>query len=119
VRILFIIAAILEGPARIAAMINNIRTGAPKEIAHLSVDAVRDYVYGTIKYSDGSEKEINQPKNNMLYLEMDGGNAWIAIRPSGTEPKLKLYFGYRNEDKDKALKKLEELKIDTQNIIKG
>ena len=109
----------LEGPARIAAMINNIRTGAPKEIAHLSVDAVRDYVYGTLKYSDGSEKEINQPKNNMLYLEMDGGNAWIAIRPSGTEPKLKLYFGYRNEDKDKALKKLEELKIDTQNIIKG
>ncbi len=108
----------LEGPARIAAMINNIRTGAPKEIAKLSVDAVRDYVYGTIKYSDGSEKEINQPKNNMLYLEMDGGNAWIAIRPSGTEPKLKLYFGYRNEDKDKALEKLEELKCDTQKIIK-
>lgn len=109
----------LEGPARIAAMINNIRTGAPKEIAKLSVDAVRDYVYGTIKYADGSEKEINQPKNNMLYLEMDGGNAWIAIRPSGTEPKLKLYFGYRNEDKDKAVKKLEELKCDTQKIIRG
>ncbi len=109
----------VEGPARIAKMINNIRDNCPKMLGGLSVDAVRDYTEGVIKYSDGTQKPINQPINNMLYLELSGGSGWIAIRPSGTEPKLKLYFGYCADSKDAVENKIKELVEDTQNKIKG
>ena len=109
----------IEGPARIAAMINNIRNNCPKTLGGLSVDAVRDYTTGVVKYSDGTEKSTNQPKNNMLYLELADRSGWIAIRPSGTEPKLKLYFGYSNKDKNIAEKTMAELMCDTKEKIKG
>lgn len=109
----------VEGPARIAAMINNIRENCPKTLGGLSVDAVRDYSTGIIKYTDGSTGNTNQPKNNMLYLELGGGSGWVTVRPSGTEPKLKLYFGYSHEDKETAEKTIDELMKDTQEKIRG
>ena len=108
----------IEGPAKIAAMINKIRTDCPKEIAGLSVDAVRDYSTGIITRRDGSCGETKQPKNNMLYLELENGAGWLAVRPSGTEPKLKLYFGLREDDKAAAEAKLAELMRDTEAKIR-
>ena len=108
----------IEGPAKIAAMINKLRTDCPKEIAGLSVDAVRDYSTGIITRRDGSCGETKQPKNNMLYLELENGAGWLAVRPSGTEPKLKLYFGLREDDKEAAEAKLAELMRDTEAKIR-
>lgn len=108
----------IEGPAKIAAMINKLRTDCPKEIAGLSVDAVRDYSTGIIARKDGSCGETKQPKNNMLYLELENGAGWLAVRPSGTEPKLKLYFGLREDDKAAAEAKLAELMRDTEAKIR-
>lgn len=108
----------IEGPAKIAAMINKLRTDCPKEIAGLSVDAVRDYSIGIITRKDGSCGETKQPKNNMLYLELENGAGWLAVRPSGTEPKLKLYFGLRADDKSAAEAKLAELMKDTEAKIR-
>lgn len=108
----------IEGPAKIAAMINKIRTDCPKEIAGLNVDAVRDYSTGIITRRDGSCGETKQPKNNMLYLELENGAGWLAVRPSGTEPKLKLYFGLREDDKEAAEAKLAELMRDTEAKIR-
>ena len=108
----------IEGPAKIAAMINKLRTDCPKEIAGLSVDAVRDYSTGIITRKDGSCGETKQPKNNMLYLELENGAGWLAVRPSGTEPKLKLYFGLREDDKEAAEAKLAELMRDTEAKIR-
>lgn len=107
----------IDGPEKIASMINKIRNHCPENLAGLKVDALRDYSTGIIKCSDGTQRETNQAKNNMLYLELDNLNAWIAMRPSGTEPKLKLYFGYRNTDKETALNKLSELIEDTKEKI--
>jgi len=118
-RVVSIVEEGVEGPARIAAMINNIRENCPKTLGGLSVDAVRDYITGIIKYTDGSTGNTNQPKNNMLYLELGGGSGWVTVRPSGTEPKLKLYFGYSHEDKETAEKTIEELMKDTQEKIRG
>lgn len=108
----------IEGPAKIAAMINKLRTDCPKEIAGLSVDAVRDYSTGIITRKDGSSGETKQPKNNMLYLELENDAGWLAVRPSGTEPKLKLYFGLREDDKAAAEAKLAELMRDTEAKIR-
>ncbi len=109
----------VEGPQRIAAMINNIRNNCPKELGGLKVDAVRDYTTATINYADGTKAAINQPKNNMLYLELADKSGWIAVRPSGTEPKLKLYFGYSNKSKDAAEKTMQNLMKDTEEKIRG
>lgn len=108
----------IEGPAKIAAMINKLRTDCPKEIAGLSVDAIRDYSTGIITRKDGTTGETKQPKNNMLYLELENGAGWLAVRPSGTEPKLKLYFGLRADDRAAADAKLKELMQDTEAKIR-
>lgn len=109
----------VEGPGRIAAMINNIRENCPDTLGGLKVDAVRDYSTGVIKYTDGTVGSTNQPKNNMLYLELGGGSGWVTVRPSGTEPKLKLYFGYSHKNKETAEKTMEALMKDTQEKIKA
>ncbi len=118
-RVVSIVEEGVEGPARIAAMINNIRENCPKTLGGLSVDAVRDYSTGIIKYTDGSTGNTNQPKNNMLYLELGSGSGWVTVRPSGTEPKLKLYFGYSHKDKETTEKTIDELMKDTQEKIKA
>ncbi|MDO4562898.1 MAG: phospho-sugar mutase [Clostridia bacterium] len=92
----------VDGPAKIAAIIDNIRKNPPKEVGGISVTAVRDYQSGIITYRDGHTAPTNQIKNNMLYYELENGKGWFAIRPSGTEPKFKVYFGYCDKDADKA-----------------
>lgn len=101
----------IEGPARIAGMIERLRTKAPDNFAGVKVSAVRDYSTGIIKYADGSEGATNQPLNNMVYYELgdDVRGGWVAVRPSGTEPKIKFYFGYSDPDKALAQAKLEEI----------
>ena len=110
----------IEGPQRIAAMINKLRENCPKTLAGLKVDALRDYSTGKVTRFDNAENSgTNQPLNNMLYLELENGKGWIAIRPSGTEPKLKLYFGYKDNDAKAAKDKLKELMEDTRAKIQG
>ncbi|MGN1098564.1 MAG: phospho-sugar mutase [Clostridia bacterium] len=101
----------LDGAARIAAMIDELRNNAPEEFAGVKIKALRDYSTGVIKYADGSEGKTNQPLNNMIYFELESedGSGWIAVRPSGTEPKIKFYFGYSEADRDKAKAKLDEI----------
>ncbi len=101
----------LDGAARIAAMIETLRTSGFTEFAGVPIKAMRDYSAGTITYSDGSLGKTNQPLNNMVYFELESetGSGWVAVRPSGTEPKIKFYFGYSEADKEKAETKLEEI----------
>ncbi len=105
----------LDGPAKIAAMIDKLRTQAPASIAGVKVTALRDYSTGKITYADGSVGETGQPKNNMIYFELGGEacSGWIAVRPSGTEPKIKFYFGYSEADEAAAKKKLGEIMAET------
>lgn len=101
----------IDGPAKIASIIDNLRNNAPESFAGVKVTALRDYSTGIISYADGTKGETGQPKNNMLYFELggEGNTGWIAVRPSGTEPKIKFYFGYSEQSKEKAEAKLEEI----------
>ena len=101
----------IDGPTRIEGMIERLRTQAPRSFAGVKVSAVRDYSTGTIKYADGTEAPTNQLLNNMVYYELGDSErgGWVAVRPSGTEPKIKFYFGYRDPDSAAAKIKLEEI----------
>ena len=79
-----------DGLRQMAALMKALREGAPTDFAGVKVTAVRDYQTGERKAVGGAVTKLEQPESNVLYYELEGG-AWICVRPSGTEPKIKLY----------------------------
>ena len=92
----------IEGLQKIQDIMNSLRANAPKQIGGFDVIAVRDYKTGKIKnIATGEESETGLPASNVLYFELTD-NAWVCVRPSGTEPKLKLYYGICGKSADDA-----------------
>ena len=92
----------IEGLQKIQDIMNALRANAPKQIGGFDVIAVRDYKTGKIKnIASGEESETGLPASNVLYFELTD-NAWVCVRPSGTEPKLKLYYGICGKSADDA-----------------
>lgn len=80
----------LDGMDKMKAIMQQMRSTAYTEICGTKVLSTDDYVLRTTTYPDGSKAEIALPKTNALKLHLDNGD-WICVRPSGTEPKLKIY----------------------------
>ena len=79
-----------DGLQRMQEIMQNLRAKPPRELASLKVLAVRDYLTGERTDERGGKTALDLPHSNVLYFELEGG-AWVCIRPSGTEPKIKLY----------------------------
>lgn len=115
----------LEGKKNIDDTMTKLRKNLETslDIAGIKVNSVNDYLTGTKYYSSfGDTIKIDLPSSNVLIYELEG-NDWLAIRPSGTEPKLKLYFGFYSDDKNLANMRLSEVSsavIDKMNYeLKG
>lgn len=80
-----------EGMEQINAAMKNLRENPPKTVFDRDVKALRDYSEGC-RVSDGVRVPLGLPKSNVLYYELGNGD-WLCCRPSGTEPKLKVYAG--------------------------
>ncbi len=80
-----------DAAEKLEKMLSALRTAAPKKIAGVKLSEVRDYLSSTITYHDGTTCATGQPTLNMLYYVREDG-ATIIIRPSGTEPKVKVYI---------------------------
>jgi phosphoglucomutase len=87
----------LDGKDRMDAMMTSLRNNAPDNIGGMPVIKIRDYLTGIITDRAGGTSPTGLPKSNVLYFELDGGNA-VVIRPSGTEPKIKLYYLMNGKD---------------------
>ena len=99
----------INGAQEIADMMTKMRENPPKELAGLKVLAVRDYKED--KRTDLGTNEVTKtglPNSNVLYYELDN-NSWCCVRPSGTEPKIKFYFGVVGKDLQDGTDKLEAL----------
>ena len=73
---------------------------------------MRDYQSDEVKdMVTGETGTTGLPKSNVLYYELEN-NAWCCVRPSGTEPKIKFYYGVKGESLEDAEKKLEAIKED-------
>ena len=79
-----------DGLEKMQVIMKTLRENPPKDFAGIKITAVRDYQTSVRTLADGTTEPIALPKSNVLYYEMEGG-AWICVRPSGTEPKIKLY----------------------------
>ena len=87
----------IDGAEKIQEMMANARANAPKEIGGNKVISVSDYKADTkTVLATGEVTKTGLPNSNVLYYELED-DAWACIRPSGTEPKIKFYFGIKGE----------------------
>lgn len=103
----------IEGMQKIKAIMEDYRKNIPTEMGGYKVLRFRDYEADTITNLETKEvTATGLPKSNVLYFELTD-DAWCAIRPSGTEPKIKFYFGVKGTSLEDADAKLEALKNDS------
>ena len=96
----------LEGAERISRMMISLRNNLPTEVAGYKVSKVIDYKNG---YED-------IPASNVLRFFLENGS-WFAVRPSGTEPKIKFYFYTRQDSKEKAARVNAAIRDDVLNLV--
>ncbi len=96
-----------EGSIRICEIMTSLRNNPPKELAG-------SVVLKTLDYREGID---GLPKSNVLKFMLEDG--WFAARPSGTEPKIKFYFGFSSASKKSVEEKFEQIKKEIERIIKS
>ena len=109
----------MDGLQKMGALMSDLREKVPSEFAGKRVLAVRDYLKGERVDTQGSVSALEQGKSNVLYYELEDG-AWICVRPSGTEPKVKLYvnaMSASHEETEKQLQALSDAAVDCLNSL--
>ena len=108
-----------EGAEKIKQMMTNMRNkditqiGKYKVLAFKDID--RDYEKDMLT---GEEKRVGLPKSNVLYYALEN-NCWCCVRPSGTEPKIKLYMGVKGRCDECASEELEALKVAMEELVRN
>lgn len=107
-----------SGAEKIKQMMDNLRSNLPLKIGKYRVLVFKDIANDVVKdMVTGSGTETGLPKSNVLYFDLED-DAWCCVRPSGTEPKIKLYFGVKSNSLENAEQDLEELKNSMCEIVK-
>ena len=106
----------IEGSAKIKALMAKFREEAPIEFAGISVASMEDFDASQRIYSDGKVEIIDMPAANVLKYSLADGS-WIAIRPSGTEPKIKFYIAAVASSAVEVDKKVVEFEKTIQTLI--
>lgn len=106
-----------DGLEKISRIMTNIRANPPKQVAGLDVIKVADYDRNTVTdLLTGAVTETGLPKSNVLVFDLQQ-DTWVAMRPSGTEPKIKFYFGTKAENVEVAEARLGQMELEMKQII--
>ena len=109
----------LEGIAKIGAIMEALRANTPSEIAGYKVLKVRDYQKDTVTdTATGEVKSTGLPKSNVVYYDLSD-DAWLCARPSGTEPKIKFYYGVKGTSLEDGQEKSKNFETEVQKLIKS
>ncbi len=107
-----------DGKEKMAAVMSSLRRNTPTELAGEPVLTVRDYKLGTITdMKSGVSIPTGLPTSNVLYYVME--SSVIVVRPSGTEPKVKVYFMAKGSSEAEVSEKLAECRASAQSMLKG
>lgn len=99
----------IEGLAKIQEIMENLRKEIPSAIGGYQVLSARDYKLDTVRnMKTGEVTGTGLPASNVLYYDLEG-DAWVCVRPSGTEPKVKFYYGIKGSSMQDADQKSEAL----------
>ncbi len=108
-----------EGAEKIKEMMTEMRNKDVENIGNYRVLTFKDVDNDYVKdMTTGAESKTGLPKSNVLYYQLEN-NAWCCVRPSGTEPKIKLYFGVKGKDEEDATNSLETLKDAMVKLVRG
>lgn len=102
-----------DGVKQMQGLMERLRGSVPEKLGGLKVTAVRDYSASLRIGADGTTEKIQLPKSNVLYYELEN-NGWCCVRPSGTEPKIKFYFGVKGESIKAAKENIQSIR---KNLI--
>lgn len=98
-----------EGLAKIQEILESLRNNTPEMFGEYKVVSARDYKKDTIKdLATGEVTPTGLPKSNVIYYDLTD-DAWLCVRPSGTEPKVKFYYGVKGTSLEDANKKSADL----------
>ena len=106
-----------DGLEKMQTVMKALRENPPKMFAGKKVVALRDYQTGVRTEGDQTEK-LTLPKSNVLYFELEG-DAWICVRPSGTEPKIKLYVNAVSKSSEETKEILNALSDDAVKTLES
>ena len=107
----------IEGLAQIQTILENLRKNPPAEIGGYKVLSARDYKADTIVDMENKEvKATGLPSSNVLYYDLTD-DAWVCVRPSGTEPKIKIYYGVKGSSLTDADEKSAALGQELKKLI--
>ncbi|MEE6450092.1 phospho-sugar mutase [Gottfriedia acidiceleris] len=99
----------IEGTEKIQSILTNYRQNPPVDINGLKVVTVEDYkLQEKTTLESGGKEQILLPKSNVLKYQLEDGS-WVCLRPSGTEPKIKFYFGIVGQSRQDSIQKLDSL----------
>ncbi|TCT13948.1 alpha-phosphoglucomutase [Natranaerovirga pectinivora] len=99
----------IDGIEKMNTMLKELRNNQLSNIGNNKVLSTIDYL---------NEKATGLPKSNVLYFELEN-NGWVCVRPSGTEPKVKIYFGIKGISMEDTHKKLNDLQDDFMKIMEN
>ena len=106
-----------DGAEKIKEIMTNLRKNPAKKIGKYEVLKLRDYSEEKITdIKTGKSEPTNLPKSNVLYYELEN-DVWCCVRPSGTEPKIKLYIGVKASNMELANTELNEMKEEMKKLI--
>ena len=98
-----------DGAEKIKQMMEKLRTSKIEHLGENKVISKKDYqTQEGIIYSTEEKIKLKLPKSNVLYYDLEN-NGWVAVRPSGTEPKIKFYTGVKGNSLEDAEEKLNKL----------
>ena len=106
----------LEGPAKIKALLDGLRKEVPSNFGGIKVALAQDFSVNQQVDAQGVVSEIGLPTSNVLKYILEDGS-WIAVRPSGTEPKIKFYMGVKAASQEEAEEKLAKFQKDLDAYI--
>ncbi|WP_290756552.1 MULTISPECIES: phospho-sugar mutase [unclassified Exiguobacterium] len=108
-----------DGATQIQEIMEQVRQAPMNEIAGKRVVMIEDYLLSqSIDFKTKETTHINLPTSNVLKIHLEG-EAWITLRPSGTEPKIKFYFSVKEQDLVSSIETLDKLKKEFMSIMNG
>lgn len=106
----------LSGKEKMSQIMASIREEGLEEIAGISVISAADYLNQTLKTADGEERPLDYPKSDALKYILED-KSWVAFRPSGTEPKIKLYLGVEGTSQEEVDEKAAKLEAGIRQLV--
>lgn len=106
-----------EGVEKIGHILTSLRANPPRQLAGVKVSTTKDYKSCRVTDLDsGKTSDTGLPTSNVLYYDLEDGS-WFCVRPSGTEPKVKFYFGVEGSSAQDAKTKLSALEVDVMDLV--